>query len=63
MAGGDSKMLVFCDSEQTVAVVVCIGAGLTVCFCRRVWIFACSLLKPVYAYGVMISDIDSRLWK
>ena len=27
MAGGDSKMLVFCDSEQTAAVVVCIGAG------------------------------------
>ena len=27
MAGGDSKILVFCDSEQTVAVVVCIGAG------------------------------------
>ena len=27
------------------------------------WIFACPLLKPVYAYGVMISDIDSRLWK
>ena len=33
------------------------------CFCRRMWIFACLLLKPVYAYGVMISDIDSRLWK
>ena len=27
MAGGDLKMLVFCDSERTVAVVVCIGAG------------------------------------
>ena len=27
MAGGDSKMLVFCDSERTVAVVVCNGAG------------------------------------
>ena len=27
MAGGDSKMLAFCNSEQTVAVVMCIGAG------------------------------------
>ena len=34
MAGGDLKMLVFCNSEWTVAVVVCIGAGLLVCFCR-----------------------------
>ena len=63
MAGGDLKMLVFCNSEWTVAVVVCIGAGLLVCFCRRMWIFACPLLKPVYTYGVMISGIDSRLWK
>ena len=59
MAGGDSKMLVYCDSERTVAVVMYWSRIVS----RRMWIFACPLLKPVYAYGVMISDIDSRLWK
>ena len=31
MAGGDSEMLVFCNSERTVAVVVCNGAGPAPC--------------------------------
>ena len=55
MAGGDSKNVGVFLPLRTDFCTCCVYWSRIVRVCHSMWILACPLLKPVYAYGVRIA--------